>query len=101
LRIPYAKGGYWQDENSNRHEARELETDFAPEQLDSLRKNLHNVLWGGGGTDDNEIFASLVNLILAKIQDEVKKKKGKNMIFKFFTIKMERKLKAIRNFLNV
>jgi len=76
LRIPYAKGGYWQDENGNRHGARELETDFAPEQLDSLRKNLHNVLWRGGGTDDNEIFASLGNRILAKIQDEREKEEG-------------------------
>jgi len=87
LRIPYAKGGYWQDENSNRHEARELETDFAPEQLDSLRKNLHNVLWGGGGTDDNEIFASLVNLILAKIQDESEKEEGQKYDFQVFYYK--------------
>jgi len=87
LRIPYAKGGYWQDENGNRHEARELETDFAPEQLDSLRKNLHNVLWGGGGTDDNEIFASLVNLILAKIQDESEKEEGQKYDFQVFYYK--------------
>jgi len=64
-----------------------LETDFAPEQLDSLRKNLHNVLWGGGGTDDNEIFASLVNLILAKIQDESEKEEGQKYDFQVFYYK--------------
>src|SRR5665811_2084052 len=49
---------------------KDLETSFTHEQLDGLRKNLHNVLWGGGGTDDNDVFSSLVNIILAKIQDE-------------------------------
>jgi len=91
LRILYAKGGYWQDEDGNRHEARELETDFAPEQLDSLRKNLHNVLWGGGGTDDNEIFASLVILILAKIQDESEKEERQKYEFQVFYYKDEEK----------
>ncbi len=76
LRIPYAKGGFFFDEDGNKQSAKELETDFTYEQLDSLQKNLHNVLWGGGGTDDNEIFSSLVNLILAKIQDESEKQRG-------------------------
>ncbi|MCZ9960407.1 hypothetical protein OFQ54_00955 [Brachyspira hyodysenteriae] len=52
-----------------------MDTNFTHEQLDSLRKNLHNVLWGGGSTDDNDVFSSLVNIILAKIQDESEKKK--------------------------
>lgn len=38
--------------------------------LNRLQTDLHNVLWGGGSTDDNEIFSSLTNIILAKIQDE-------------------------------
>jgi len=42
---PYIKGG-----------VKDLEKSFTHEQLDGLRKNLHNVLWGGGGTDDNDIF---------------------------------------------
>ena len=58
-KIPYIKA-------SNK----DLETDFTHETLDRLQIDLHNVLWGGGGTDDNEVFASLTNLILAKIQDE-------------------------------
>jgi type I restriction enzyme M protein len=55
---------------------KDLETDFSHETLDRLQTDLHNVLWGGGGTDDNEVFASLTNLILAKIQDEDEKEDG-------------------------
>ena len=60
---------------------KDLEISFTHEQLDGLRKNLHNVLWGGGGTDDNDVFSSLVNIILAKIQDESEKKKGEKYDF--------------------
>ena len=63
---------------------KDLETNFSHEQLESLRKNLHNVLWGGGGTDDNEVFSSLTNLILAKIQDESEKKKNQKYDFQVF-----------------
>lgn len=71
---PFIKGG-----------RKDLETTFTHEQLESLRKNLHNVLWGGGGTDDNDVFASLVNIILAKIQDESEKKKGEKYDFQIFS----------------
>ena len=64
---------------------KDLETNFTHEQLENLRKNLHNVLWGGGGTDDNEVFSSLTNLILAKIQDESEKKKGEKYDFQIFS----------------
>lgn len=70
---PYIKGGN-----------KDLETSFTHNQLDGLRKNLHNVLWGGGGTDDNDVFSSLVNIILAKIQDEGEKKKGEKYDFQIF-----------------
>jgi type I restriction enzyme M protein len=73
---PYVKGG-----------EKDLETSFTHDQLDGLRKNLHNVLWGGGGTDDNDIFSSLVNIILAKIQDEGEKKKGQKYDFQIFSFK--------------
>lgn len=59
---PYVKG-------SNH----DLDTNFYEIMLKSLQSDLHNVLWGGGGTDDNEVFSSLTNLILAKIQDEDEK----------------------------
>ncbi len=73
---PYIKSG-----------AKDLDTSFSHEQLDGLRKNLHNVLWGGGGTDDNDVFSSLVNIILAKIQDESEKKKGEKYDFQIFSYK--------------
>ncbi len=60
---------------------KDLESNFTNEQLDGLRRNLHSVLWGGGGTDDNDIFSSLVNLILAKIQDESEKSEGEEYDF--------------------
>jgi len=49
---------------------KDLETNFTPSLLNKLQEDLHNVLWGGGSTDDNEVFASLTNLILTKIEDE-------------------------------
>lgn len=58
-KVPYVKGG-----------EKDLESNFTDQMLKYLREDLHNVLWGGGGTDDNDIFSSLTNLILAKIQDE-------------------------------
>lgn len=50
-----------------------------------LQKDLHNVLWGGGGTDDNDIFSSLTNLILSKIQDEDEKEDGNTYDFQSMT----------------
>lgn len=73
---PFVKGG-----------KKDLDTNFSHEQLDGLRKNLHNVLWGGGGTDDNDVFSSLVNIILAKIQDESEKKKGEKYDFQILSFK--------------
>ncbi len=64
-KTPYIKGS-----------KKDLETKFNKEFLDNLREDLHNVLWGGGGTDDNDVFSSLTNLILAKIQDEDEKSDG-------------------------
>jgi type I restriction enzyme M protein len=71
---PYIKGG-----------KKDLDTSFTYEQLEGLRKNLHNVLWGGGGADDNDIFSSLVNIILAKIQDESEKEKDEKYDFQIFS----------------
>lgn len=60
---------------------KDLETNFTNEMLIQLQKDLHNVLWGGGGTDDNDVFSSLTNLILAKIQDESEKEDGETYEF--------------------
>lgn len=66
---------------------KDLETSFSGEMLNQLQAELHNVLWGGGGTDDNEVFASLTNLILAKIQDEDTIESGE--IYKFQSLTYE------------
>ncbi|WP_162241779.1 N-6 DNA methylase [Pseudorhodoferax sp. Leaf267] len=50
--------------------ARDLISEFSPSEVKTLATSLHNVLWGGGSTGDTEVFTSLVNIILAKIQDE-------------------------------
>ena len=65
--------------------AKDLETNFSNEMLNQLQTDLHNVLWGGGGTADNEVFASLTNLILAKIQDEDEKEDGDTYDFQSMT----------------
>jgi type I restriction enzyme M protein len=62
----------------------DLRTNFTHDEIISLSRNLHNVLWGGGGTTDTEVFNSLVNIILAKIQDEDEKKKGQKYDFQVF-----------------
>ena len=64
-KIPYVKGS-----------KKDLETNFTDAILNRLQIDLHNVLWGGGGTDDNDVFSSLTNLILSKIQDEDEKRNG-------------------------
>ena len=60
-KIPYAKGG-----------AKDLRYEVTGGELDSLRVNLHNVLWGGGSSTDTDVFNLLTRLILAKITDERK-----------------------------
>jgi type I restriction enzyme M protein len=66
---------------------KDLEKEFTNEVLNRLQSDLHNVLWGGGSTDDNEIFSSLTNIILAKIQDEDETKSGDQ--YKFQSISYE------------
>lgn len=71
---PYIKGS-----------EKDLETNFSHGMLLQLQKDLHNVLWGGGGTDDNDVFSSLTNLILSKIQDEDEKEDGNTYDFQSMT----------------
>jgi type I restriction enzyme M protein len=63
---------------------RDLAQTFTLEEIIALATNLHNVLWGGGGTGDTEIFSALVNLILAKIQDEYDTEEGGEYQFQVF-----------------
>jgi type I restriction enzyme M protein len=69
-KIPYTKGG-----------PRTLNAKFTPGEIKDLATSLHNVLWGGGSTGDTEVFTSLVNIILTKIQDEYRTTKGSKYQF--------------------
>jgi type I restriction enzyme M protein len=62
----------------------DLRTKINRTEIENLGRNLHNVLWGGGGTNDSEIFYSLVNIILAKIQDEYEKEEGQEYDFQIY-----------------
>jgi len=59
----------------------DLKIEIQKEEIEALAKNLHNVLWGGGGTNDSEIFYALTSIILAKIQDEGERKSGEEYHF--------------------
>jgi type I restriction enzyme M protein len=63
---------------------RDLKRRFNQKEIKALATDLHNVLWGGGGTGDTEIFSSLVNIILAKIQDEYDRNDGEEYQFQMF-----------------
>jgi len=63
----------------------DLRTSINRDDINSLASNLHNVLWGGGGTSDTEIFYSLVNIILAKIQDESEKEDDEEYDFQVYS----------------
>ena len=65
-------------------EKHDLRKNINREEIESLARNLHNVLWGGGGINDSEIFYSLVNIILAKIQDEYEKEDGQKYDFQIY-----------------
>lgn len=41
-----------------------------------LREDLHDVVWGGGGTNNNEVFVTITKLFLAKIFDEKETPEG-------------------------
>ncbi|HXS48233.1 MAG TPA: N-6 DNA methylase [Solirubrobacterales bacterium] len=47
-----------------------LDKAVTPETFARLRTELHDVIWGGGGTNNNEVFVYITKLILAKIFDE-------------------------------
>lgn len=47
-----------------------LDRKVSRERFNFIKKDLHNVLWGGGGMHYNDIFSNLVKLFLAKIYDE-------------------------------
>lgn len=52
-------------------EQRALRTDVNKYEFDRLRKDLHDVIWGGGGTNNNDVFVILVRLFLCRVYDEL------------------------------
>jgi type I restriction enzyme M protein len=58
-----------------------LDRKVTRDRFNFLRKDLHNVLWGGGGMNYNDIFSNLVKLFLAKIYDEETTREGKSYTF--------------------
>lgn len=51
-------------------EEKNLDRRVTRERFNFLRKDLHDVLWGGGGMNYNDIFSNLVKLFLTRIFDE-------------------------------
>ena len=47
-----------------------LDKTSTPLVFSRLRDEIHDVIWGGGGTNNNEVFVYIVKLILCKIYDE-------------------------------
>jgi len=62
-------------------EEKNLDRKVTRERFNFLRKDLHNVLWGGGGMSYNDIFSNLVKLFLGKIFDEDTTPEGKSYTF--------------------
>ena len=52
-------------------EQRPLRTDVNRHEFDRLRKELHDVIWGGGGTNNNDVFVILIRLFLCRVYDEL------------------------------
>ena len=59
--------GFVDKENSS---LRPLDRAASANQFNRLRNEIHDVIWGGGGTNNNEVFVLITRLILAKIFDE-------------------------------
>lgn len=52
-------------------EQRPLRVDVNRYEFDRLRKELHDIIWGGGGTNNNDVFVILIRLFLCRIYDEL------------------------------
>lgn len=63
--------------------ANDLRTDVKKDELQRIRRDLHNILWGGGKYQ-NELFFNLVGLFLVKIYDEKETEEGKPYNFQVF-----------------
>jgi type I restriction enzyme M protein len=55
---------------------RSLDTTATKETFSALQRVLHDVIWGGGGTQSNEVFVYITKLMLCKIFDEKEARPG-------------------------
>ena len=58
-----------------------LDRAVTPETFARIRSEIHDVVWGGGGTNNNEVFVCITRLILCKIFDE--KESAPGAVFEF------------------
>ncbi len=63
--------------------SRPLRSEVSKQQLDRMRAQLHNKLWGGS-RDDNAIYAYVVKLFLTKIHDEKFTARGERYQFQIY-----------------
>lgn len=63
----------------------DLRTDVKRDELQRIRRDLHNILWGGGKYQ-NELFFNLVGLLLVKIYDEKETEHVKPYQFQVFQL---------------
>ncbi len=70
------------DTESTEH--RPLDKTSTSSVFSRLREEIHDVIWGGGGTNNNEVFTFIVKLILCKIYDEKETAPGAEFRFQRF-----------------
>ncbi|WP_020571593.1 restriction endonuclease subunit M [Neolewinella persica] len=46
-----------------------------------LRSEIHDVIWGGGGTNNNDVFVYITKIILCKIYDELETRPNESYTF--------------------
>ena len=61
-----------------------LDKTSTPAVFSRLREEIHDVIWGGGGTNNNEVFTYIVKIILCKIYDEKETVPGGRFQFQRF-----------------
>ena len=55
--------------------------DAGEDEFARLGEEIHDVIWGGGGTNNNEVFVLITRLLLAKIYDEKETAPGAEYAF--------------------
>lgn len=53
-----------------------LRNDLSRDEFEALRRDFHNVLWGGAKMGDTDVFNNLLKMFLAKIYDELTTDEG-------------------------